>query len=132
MGTVPVTYIDWDYENEIAIRYERLGECNQCGDCCLKTIHLRMVDGDKWTHGGSTTDGEGRWSEIETEKRDFVKFFTNGDEPSLCLKLINNLCSVNGDKPWCCAVWPTAPADIETFPNCSYSFNEVGRWKFDE
>ena len=130
-------YIDWDYDTNIATEYERTGECNQCGDCCKRRVNTRMVDGDKMNHGGRTTDGDGRWSEIDDgKKEEFIKFYMEpGDTHETCVALDPyNRCIEQefGKKPWVCAIWPTAPSDIEQFPRCSYEFVEINRWKIDE
>ena len=132
-------YIDWDYDTNIATEYERTGECNQCGDCCKnkKVINFDMIDGDKRSHGGDTTNGEGRWSEIDNGKqREFIRFYMGPDKQLLpCTALgPDNRCIEQelGTKPWVCAVWPTVPSDIEPFENCSYQFVEINSWEFDE
>ena len=134
-----VQFIDWDYDALVATEYERIGECNRCGDCCRRTINIRRCDGegDPRLMGGTTTDGEGRWSEVVGgEERLYIKFSMPyegqyEDENHTCSSLTeDNLCSANGEKAWVCEVWPTAPSDIEKFPRCSYSFKEVNRWEF--
>lgn len=127
------TYIDWDYDTLTAIRYKRIGECNNCGDCCKRLIKMKLVEGDSQTHGGITTNGECRWSEIENgDKREFVKFSDHEDpDHKPCVMLVDNMCSINGEKPWCCTVWPTSPSDIKSFKNCSYGFEVIKEWEFE-
>lgn len=133
-----MNFIDWDYRTGIATRYKRIGECNQCGDCCKIQIDISMVDGDKNSHAGTTTDEQNRWSEIghhiEEPNRKFVRF--HDPEETIhhqCVALgPDNLCTANGNKPWCCTIWPTAPSDIKQFPNCSYEFIEADNWDFNE
>ena len=141
----PIKFIDWDYDTLIVTEYERVGECNQCGDCCKTRINIQLVGGDKNAHvgtttdeqAGTTTDEQGRWSEIgysdNDNERQFVRFYMP-DEPVLCScsAQADNLCTLNGEKPWGCRVWPTAPSDITQFVNCSYKFVEIGRWGFGE
>lgn len=130
-------YTDWDYETNIATEYKRIGECNQCGDCCKKRINIKMINGNKSTHGGETTDGDGRWSEIDGgKKEEFIKFYMNSnDTHQTCVALgPDNQCIEQelGKKPWVCSVWPTAPSDIEPFENCSYQFVEVAWWEIQQ
>ena len=129
-----ITYIDWDYDTNIATRWKRNGECNQCGDCCKMLIKIRMVGGDRLNHGGHTTSGESRWSEIEDgDKREYVKFVNENDpDHKPCTELYQNKCSLNGTKPWCCVVWPVSPSDIEPFKDCSYTFEKIGEWNMDD
>ena len=134
-----MNFIDWNYNTMIGTEYERRGECNQCGTCCKTTINIRMVDGDKTTHGGVTTDGIDRWSEVPTKYcREFVKFYMptldKEEEPARCSALgFDNQCVLHDyDKPWVCQVWPTAPSDIIPFKKCSYEFVEVDNWAFED
>ena len=129
------TYIDWDYENKVAIRYKRTGECNSCGGCCTKQVNIDLFDGSALTHGGTKTDGKKRWSEIATEKHsEFVRVWHEDNQWHKPCRALgeNNVCGFNDDKPWFCAVFPTSPSDIEPFPDCSYVFTEIERWTFDE
>ena len=136
-------FIAWDYVTSIATEYERRGECNQCGDCCRKTINMDMVEGDKNAHGGRGTNGAGIWSEIaDADPREFVRFYLlpyevletmykPKDIHRPCTDLDeNNLCISNGEKPWICSIWPTGPHDIKKFPNCSYEFVKGDSWQF--
>ena len=129
-----MNFTDWDYDTGIATEYRRDGECSKCGDCCKVIIKLQMVGGDKDSYGGYATDGEKRWSEIlGGEDREFVRFFST-DEPveERCSALgPDNLCSLNGTKPWRCQVWPTSPSDIALFSNCTYKFIEVDNWELE-
>lgn len=129
------TYIDWNYDTKVAVRYARSGECNLCGGCCTKQVNIDVFDGNTLTHGGTATDGKKRWSEIETgEQSEFVRVWCE-DNPwhKPCRSLgENNICAWAHDKPWFCSVFPTAPADIELFPDCSYVFTEIERWTFDD
>lgn len=138
-------FISWNYDTKIATRYTRVGECNGCGDCCRRTINIEIGGGDKYKYGAPNPNGEGLWSEVEngSDKREFIKFkylapdhikeFPFVDSSHECSGLIDNKCSYHGEeKPWVCKVWPTQPADIEQFPNCSYSFEEADNWEFED
>ena len=133
-------FIDWDYDKNIATKYERTGECNRCGDCCYMHIGIQVAnnDGDisAQDSGGDTTDGSGRWSEVgdKDEDREFVRFKPRPEvKRRACSTLLRdeNACSLNGDKPWCCTVFPTAPSDIAALENCSYEFIELDKWEID-
>src|SRR5712691_7519931 len=65
-------FYEWNYDEGVVILYERLGECNGCGDCCMAAIQFavagRLTHGSKpWEqhgNGGSDTTASGVWSEV--------------------------------------------------------------------
>ena len=134
-------FIDWDYDAGIATKYKRIGECNQCGDCCKMIINIKVAnnDGDISARdgGGDTTTERGRWTEIGDEDEDrsrrFVRFTPQPHvKRRTCSELPDdNLCSLGNDRPWCCSVFPTSPSDIVGLENCSYEFVEISTWEFD-
>jgi len=140
-------FISWDYDTGIATRYTRVGECNQCGECCQHTISLVLIDGDKYTNGGVSTDEKENWSEIDHEDqeitREFVKLkYKTPDtienfpfqEHHRCsmLDLDNDCMMHDNDKPWICTIWPTQPRDLKNFLGCSYSFEEKESWEISK
>src|SRR5258708_38098563 len=36
-------FYEWNYDEGVVILYERLGECNGCGDCCLAAIQFTVA-----------------------------------------------------------------------------------------
>jgi Fe-S-cluster containining protein len=139
-------FTDWNYDTGVATEYERIGECNQCGNCCRATFDLKMSEGsDKRFNGGNGTDGEGQWPEIKevsdiphiNGNREFVAFVLrrqNPNPPCYALDPETNLCTINSgfSKPWCCSIFPTAPSDIANLPNCSYEFIKVNEHAIEE
>jgi len=138
-------FTEWNYDTGIATEYERIGECNRCGDCCRSVIDIKITkDGNKRYHGGKTTNEEGRWSEIMEvsdvahikENREFIAFIPTDREHGGCHALDpeTSLCTINSgfSKPWCCSVFPTAPSDIKNLPNCSYEFIKVNEYSIEE
>ena len=138
-------FTDWNYDTGIATEYERIGECNQCGDCCRATFNIKMSEGyDKQFNGGKATDEKGRWSEImevsEISRikgtREYTGFtLADRENPPCCaLDPETNLCTKEefDRKPWICRVFPTVPNDIKDLPNCSYEFIKIDEWCIEE
>ena len=127
----------WDYDRGEVTQYLRLGECNGCGDCCRGKVKFSVVDlyePDYPKHGGMATSGEGLWAEARWNgKRVFYRMRGYEDHAYGCNWLDENgRCSSYETRFFLCEVWPLSPHDIVSFPNCSYSFKELGCWKFDE
>jgi Fe-S-cluster containining protein len=127
--------LEWNYDEDTVTQWKRVGECNQCGDCCKTLINIKMVsddiEADKETGVGfDGTDEEGVWSEIEGgADRKFIQFTASLEGKEDCIGLCLNECVYNGNKPWVCKIWPTIPNDIKLFPNCSYEFEDEGQWE---
>ncbi len=132
-----------DYANDTLIKYERQGECNMCGQCCMALIAYKLAG--KRTKGHApmsiTTDWDGVWSEVAQGKiRRFAKLpdvSKSGDH--ICPAFRFNGCTHHAKKSLrmkgdlaLCAAWPVIPEHVEAFDECSYTFNEVGRWKISE
>lgn len=132
-------FYQWDYDNGIAIEYERIGECNQCGDCCKGGIIFetqQKIDGNG-RNGGRSISDKGKWNEIllfgdviESE-RVFFGQCKNYSRDSACGSFDEDAgCTIYSRRPLICQTWPHAPKDIARFRNCSYSFLEVSQWDF--
>lgn len=90
-------YIQWDYDNKVAIEFERQNDCNGCGDCCKAVIKfsanpkytpLNEKERKEWEAAGSPetwlasvdsphfdardggfhVDEKGVWNEVINEK----------------------------------------------------------------
>lgn len=152
---VEKTYIEWDFDRMQAIRYKRIGECNRCGECCQGFISFLVAFTDKEKSkdrdrrdGGDTTTDEGVWSEVERGKeRLFFGMKERRKNGNNCCRLtgrdttmqeiINTVledagCSMYEKRPKICSEWPLSPADIAVFTSCSYSFEEIERWKIED
>jgi hypothetical protein len=125
----------------IATEYERLGECNRCNGqviCCNRVINMKMIGGDRESHGGYTVDGKGVWAEVvrdsdNDDDREFVRFEFSDKETRCEALTSDNLCEFhNNGKAWSCRVFPTLPRDIAHIPECSYEFRELNNWKFED
>lgn len=81
----------------VAQRYIRLGECNQCGQCCAGTDPFAKV--------------EGQCSQLHYDNK-----------TGLLLCKVHQ----TGNQFWigACKDWPRKPSDIWQYPKCSFSFVE--------
>lgn len=132
-------YYRWDFDNREMVQYERQGECNGCGACCRALISFRVagnlkdVDPRDLSYEGAVHVGV--WAEVTDGIR--RRLFTVQEitpEVKRCSALSeDNKCTVhNLDKPRICEVWPVTPDQVTPFPECSYSFTEIGRWKLED
>ena len=137
VGTVKRRYVVWDYVANWAIEYKRLGECNRCGDCCV--AHVGFTTQKPYSAGrkagGHKTSNEGAWQEVNTGRwRHFYQLLSIvPNEGSKCPDKFteDRLCAGHEDeeRPWICKEWPFSPRCVEAFDECSYSFEEIGRWR---
>ncbi len=127
-----------NWETQEVVTYERHGECNRCGACCKAGIVLGQIqtmyeDGDPRPKMGlPTINKDGDWTTLAGE-RSFYQFMDTGKEstcPAYCERNGKGGCNIQDVKSFeqmCCVVFPQAPSQIKTFPDCSYTFTEVGR-----
>ena len=83
--------------------YIREGECNQCGLCCLPPTPERIEAYHKAGYECKTQHLSG--CPLEARTKDGRIYCTAYDK-----------------RPEMCKVFPQQPVDIETIPECSYSF----------
>jgi Fe-S-cluster containining protein len=132
-----VQFIRWDWEQNLAICYERTGECNRCGDCCKAVINVAVPNYSHSEKNDEDKRGMDIWVETYPDKnlpeisRGLIRFSATRDKTRCYALAPKNTCSLNGEKPWVCTIWPTCPDDIRFFNRCSYSFIEINKWKFD-
>jgi len=146
-----ITFHSWDHDQNEVIEWERLGECNQCGECCTAMIRFNVA-GERFEtlpdgtlmfpttnvtpkSGGTTTDGKGLWHSIT--RGNLTRFFEVTEQGEIgshyCPQLLgNNRCAVQSNKTLFNKVWPMHPNQVTPYPNCSYKFDEVARWRLDE
>jgi len=136
-------YIVWNFDTHEAVEYERRGECNRCGACCMVVIRFKIPaptesDPDNFQDGSSGTTRKGVWCEWnEGETRRFFQFLpVDKTEMHRCSQLTDdNRCLLHdlGEKKLIQSGWPFAPMNVEPFQEtCSYSFQEINRWTFNE
>lgn len=89
--------------------------------------------------GGDRAYPEGVWSEVQiADRRVFfgnirtVEPPPNSERPAPCPAWIEGRCSIHAEKPGLCVVWPTAPKQVEGFSECSYTFEKVAEWPFED
>lgn len=128
----------YDEIQQRIIQYRRVGECNQCGECCKRliyvyTTHPSLVQLDKITTSDRESISlptESRYSEPldnNPERRTWI-FQVKDNMPEACPELIEGRCRIHGTRP-VCSVFPTQPSDIENLPDCSYSFEVIEEWE---
>jgi len=124
-------------ENGKLIQYERIGECNRCGECCQETIYFKW---DVWSSSYSDAEPEDPWAEWEgwsifsrfgaTWGFKITEFEGKGEiEHRDCPSLKDGKCSIWHDpeeQPVLCRFWPICPGDLVKFPMCSYEFRRIG------
>jgi len=129
-------FIEWDYDLMEVAEYKRTGECARCGECCRHhVVYYRVVSprGGNMRSGGATTDGIGRWIEVNCGRWSYFFKITkiDIDHKHECSGLIDGLCIRHEEKDNICAFWPMEPRHLFV-GNCSYAFQEMWRSTIDE
>ena len=123
------------------VEYERLGECNQCGECCggKNTITYQVQ-----VHYASDRSGDDTYDPFKedwTEWDGYTLIWSQGlwwyfkvtdvsdENPHACgwQDTETLLCTHWKMDDWkaICRYWPFRPSDLESFPNCDFSFRRV-------
>lgn len=113
-------FFDYDYNTREVIEYERVGECNHCGDCCTTRIDFHGI-GHK---------GRGIWACVtEPGSEDFFQQVARVGEigGEVCQQYTGKGCGIYPDRLRMCRTWPMSPAQLAIFPRCSYTFKEIDR-----
>jgi hypothetical protein len=141
MQEAAIFFREWDYDNNVVIEYERLGDCNSCGACCMALIQFFIAgkvaappeSPNPTAEGGSSTNAQGVWSEIQVgEKRRFFQVTNVQPDHMRCKHLLeDNRCDVHFTKPLLHKAWPMSPRQVTPFAECSYTFREVARRPID-
>jgi hypothetical protein len=131
-------YREWDYDRMVVTAYRRSGKCKKCGACCRAHVSFGYMmpprAGDP-RKGGNTTDAVGVWQELDAGRWRYFYRITVNLEENVCGGLQEDGCCADHEDPdrsMLCQIWPLTPADISKFPNCGWSFEEVGRWPLTE
>lgn len=137
-------YFVWNYDMVEVVEYERHGECNGCGQCCAAYIFYdrsgTLIGSENGCAVGDSAGPEGIWHEVtEGEHRWLIRLREVKLNASRCPSLTDdNRCAVHADKSAVkgvlplCDIWPMGPEQVEPFDQCSYRFEEIGRWAFSE
>lgn len=134
-------YIDWNYDTHEAVEYKRTGECNMCGECCMARISFDV----DWKRENARDGGmgvpddekNGIWTEwTDGVSRHFWRF--HSVDPSIyspcpMLRYDSHKCLLHeGGKRLIHWGWPFSPQNVTPFRRCSYQFEEISRWEFDD
>ncbi len=145
MSGDPVRYFEWDIPNDKVVEYARAGECCGCGACCMAFIafttqahgfgHANPIAGWNSANGELAPCADG--ISIEVKVGDKRRFFNNmrietKDQPRCSHLTADNRCSTHIGKMLLHRTWPMTPSQVTPFPECTYTFTEVGRWKISE
>lgn len=130
-------YTIWDYDAHTVTRFRREGECNGCGLCCRRKITFAVVnpvEKGNLRQGGWFTSGQGQWIEAHVDgKRLYFRMRENEPGTVACVHLgEDNLCQNYENRPMLCRTWPHSPYDLLRVPECSYTFQILGHWRFEE
>lgn len=143
-------YIQWNFDKNEAVEYQRHGECNRCGQCCKTLIKFRgtlhpelpenaTYEDEDIRNGVMGADYRGIWNEVQNERGD-RRFFGDiqilpDEEHNPCSELRGqgdeHSCNVHFDKTLLCSAWPLSPDHVTPFAECSYKFEEINRWRID-
>ena len=132
-----VTYYLWNYDRRVVVQYRRMGSCCQCGECCRGSLRVsvrKSIEDGKPRQGGEVTSGKNQWVEARHNgRRIFFRMLGVEGQSSDCYwQNKQGLCTFYENRHFLCQAWPFTPHDIELFPECSYTFIELGRWTFEE
>ena len=112
--------------------YERLGQCNHCGDCCRRRIgcHGFQVTGSL----SSLMDDQGDFSQYD-DGTVLIQFLgvhwlfspCTTNETQECPHLKNERCDrwMKQLSHPLCYFWPVHPDNLSEFPNCGFSFERI-------
>ena len=122
------------------VEYERLGECNGCGECCGNDHSIIYRVQVHFAHKETEDDNYDPFKKDWTEWEGYTLIWSQGlwwffkvievgkpNEPCSCQDPETKLCSIWKTEEWpaICRYWPFRPSDMEPFPNCSFSFRRV-------
>ena len=135
--TIGNQFILWDYDARTITKFRREGECNNCGVCCRMKITFAVVnpvEEDNLRQGGWFTSGQGQWVEARVDgHRQFFRMRSVMESDSCCVHLgEDNRCQIYRQRPLLCRTWPHTPFDLVNVPQCSYRFQILGHWLFEE
>jgi Fe-S-cluster containining protein len=141
----PMRYFEWDFDNDIVIEYARSGECSECGACCMAVIRFNAFNkGIGKTNpilGWDNRNGEfinpasGVVNDLEINGKH--RYFWNvrvTNEPYVACTMLSEdkRCKIHLGKHLLSRAWPMSPKQVTPFAECTYMFEEIGRWKISE
>jgi len=97
------------------IEFERNGECNRCGFCCMMLPHWNdLNDIQRALYRIYDKNAENVFRKVIRSRCSFLK--TNGNGTTNCLLFENK------NRPKFCELFPNHPNQLKEIPNCSYEF----------
>ena len=131
--SVRAEMIVWIVENGEPVKWERLGECNGCGECCQGhkiEFQYEMASagakGQEEVYDYSEKEG---WSALKAHGVWWwflIAEIEDSEEKCQCLK--DGKCSVWMDEeefPPMCRYFPLHPKDLEHFQKCGFGFRRA-------
>jgi Fe-S-cluster containining protein len=127
----------YDWSAEEIITYERSGDCNGCGACCIYDTRIETFRPFKPVGGTPPAptraeDYTAKWGTLPGE--DILYEFKPSLRAKRCKYYQEGKCFLMQHfeyKPKPCEVFPLIPEDIALFDECSYSFKEISRRAMD-
>lgn len=98
--------------------WQRLGECNGCGDCCRQgtsPVEITFPETDE-------AYGRVRFGEPVGWDGGLPIFRVRGPILSPCPMLDGDRCTIHETKPQTCRDTPTRPEELEGLARCSFMF----------
>lgn len=138
-----IRYFEWRWEEDVVIEYRRDGECNGCGMCCMVRIQwdVSRPDNDPFIGWSPRNGNRGRCAHAKVSTAVLInnnhwRYFDDikiGTEPEICGMLTaDKRCKIHAGKALIASAWPMSPVHVEALSECSYTFEEIGRWKISE
>jgi len=111
------------------VEYERLGECNRCGECCCNlriTCKVAAFTSQDDIDEYDWSDNEG-FSVFRAQDLIWYMKATMEEEKKVCSEFEDGACTVwmQDDFPAICRYWPIHPDNLVHFPDCGFSFREA-------
>lgn len=132
-------FLKWDFDEDTITEYRRLGECNNCGACCIDINRYRTLGRKTLGYGqmGDKVQPEGIWAEWwEGNNRRFISLPRLTGEHRICDELKDKRCKVHGLKSasrhTLCLAWPIIPEHLTLYPECSYTFEEIAVYRIGQ
>lgn len=133
-------FLKWDYDNGVVVEYARTGDCNGCGACCQTIIRFDLLtlkgEAPDPKAGSGTTDYKGVWAEYNDGAT--RRFFRFHEQPRSAVyhrcpvfSMHKSRCTHYDARGLICSGFPFIPENVERFAECSYQFEEIGRWAIE-
>lgn len=88
-----------EFTTESGEKYRIDGECIKCGKCCMHPL---------WNAGYN--DENGICTKLKSDTVDGITHY---------------LCSIYGNRPVSCLLWPTTVEELQTIPECTLKLTKI-------